>query len=964
MIIHGGEPPFVEEPNPKFGGVISRLNDLAYIIQEQTANYNDTTKTKLVEFQTNLAKFINDVVIPISAHIDKQGAVHGETKTTVGLSKKDNYRTATPAEAQNLVDVDAFVTVQGANAGVNFNTPEFNASAYQQNSVLQMASYYYPDTYPTSPPPSAPGVRYLGAPGVENRATILFNSDRMVFSVPQDATHYARNSLFVSGPSRVSRKTQLEEIVNVNGQLGAFTWNGIAAKSTSGKFNFFKAIADKHLYEFTNGLAMTDTPTKSFLLYTSYGNTVYKGLAASVVVTGATTINVEHQTFRVNAFDTDPTLIGFVGNDYLADYATMSTNARAPLQQPHGYSVANFLDLPPGVTVTIATGGIPPVIGMFWNAQDYEARVFIAVRVTLTFPNGSTKDLTWRFMDSIIPGSLQPGGIGAIKTVGTYVRDTLDTNGNLLPTAQWFEPYDRNNINSPVNNPGVILGNGELVRGSATKNVLRVKRFASGFKSLKEWCVGPRPVVPTYQALTEYIVPGRHLSFTAMPDRIVPLDKTADSTTYLVYGLDPKTSKYSWQELAWPGGPIYDDLVNNKFGIKAPVTITPRKNMWAFPLGLSTCINDGADGVVSNALVFNRYNGYSGYQTYSFVNGALTLTNKVNLSPASLLSIQGRANDVLARAAATNPDPRLVGLREVQVQVYVLAYNKAVYVVSDGLGYVEAGIASYTIANGVLVLDFKTGATPLTPITPPVTTPYGNDRKSASGDDVAITYSDLVAYRYGVDTFDIAISRVYGDVHGDVSFRVTGLASATPAIGAQSNNPARLYQNVSTIDAVDELFPSFAVHGVGLFTYDQSQDSKFTTTMVNLGNRSLTLDPYDHNTSGWIYIPAGLKLIVAGTGFSLFRGQSIKVNPNGVTYCYLTKSGDTLLAIGSDRVRETSNTEVLFGVATNGVLEMNRNYLVVANHLVSSSRRGSAVPYFEDDGALGPNKFFTQRDRI
>lgn len=963
MIIHGGEPPFVEEPNPKFGGVIRRLNDLAYVVQEQTASYNESTKIKLLDFQTNINKFVNDVVIPIAAHINKKGAVHSETKVTVGLGKKDNFRTATLAEQTSLADVDAFVTVQGSRSAILANQPVFNDTSYQQNNVLQMASYFYPNDYPTAPPPTVERIRYLGVAGVDNRATILFNGDRMVFSVPQDRTVYARSSLFLSGPSMVHRKTQLEEIPNVVGELRSYNWNGVGAKSSNGKINLFKPIADKAIHEFTDNLGMSASLSRDFLLFSSFGGVVYKGLSTAISLANATTLSVEHKAFKVDAFETNPAVVPMVSDSYLANYSLMGDTRSGAFNAAHTYTISDFLTLPAGASAVFDSAVIP-TIGTWWEGQDYEARVFMAAKVKVTLASGAIVNLVLRFTDSIIPGTLVAGGVATVKTVGTFVKDVLAADGTLPANAQRFEYFDLYNLNSPVLNPGVVLGTGEMVRASATKNVLRVKRFDTTFKSFKDWCVGPRPVVAAPRAFTEYTTPARHLSFSSLPDRIIPVSKSSTSTHYLVYGVDQPTSKYSWQDLSWGVGDVYDGSPSNRYSVKTPATTKKPTDMWAFPAGLSTYIAQGIDEVNNSALVFNRYNDYKGYQTFSFVNSVLTLQNPVALSPASLLTIQGKISGFMARAAALNPDPRLAALREVQIQVYALALNKAVYSLSDGLGYVEIGIAPYIIVNGLFTLDFVNGAMQIKPVTPAVTTPYGNSRRSASGDDVAIVYSDLLAYQIGSDTFDVVINRVYGNLYGDVSFRIISLGSANPNVIAQGNNPARLYEGTDIVDAVEELYPAVLLHNLGVFTHNPSQNNRFTTILTKQGNPAISFDPYSQNDSSWVYLPSGMKVVIGGTGYVLYRGQSVRVNPSGVTYCYLVKTGETLSAIGSDKIRETSNAEVLFGIATNGVLEMNRHYLVVANHLISSSRLGSAVPYFEDDGQLGPNKFFTQRDRI
>lgn len=121
MIVHGGEPPFIEKPEPKFGGVVKKLNEITYKLQDCTYSFNENSKTKLQEFAQNLAQFIVDVVTPIDNHLAQRGAVHGETKSTIGLSKKDNYRTATLTEQANLTPVLAYVTPQGVKAALDKN---------------------------------------------------------------------------------------------------------------------------------------------------------------------------------------------------------------------------------------------------------------------------------------------------------------------------------------------------------------------------------------------------------------------------------------------------------------------------------------------------------------------------------------------------------------------------------------------------------------------------------------------------------------------------------------------------------------------------------------------------------------------------------------------------------------------------------------------------------------------------
>lgn len=164
MLIHGGEPPFIEEPEPRWGGVVAKLNAFTFALQESTGSYNEKTKALMQDFTTNLNKFILDVVVPIDAHFNAQGAVHGEDKDTIGLGQKDNFRTATLEEMRNLVAVDAFVTPEGAKAAFDNFVPGTGGSidGLQTNDGLRAGAFYYPDAYPMVKPTAVEPVRYFG----------------------------------------------------------------------------------------------------------------------------------------------------------------------------------------------------------------------------------------------------------------------------------------------------------------------------------------------------------------------------------------------------------------------------------------------------------------------------------------------------------------------------------------------------------------------------------------------------------------------------------------------------------------------------------------------------------------------------------------------------------------------------------------------------------------------------------
>jgi hypothetical protein len=122
------------------------------------------------------------------------------------------------------------------------------------------------------------------------------------------------------------------------------------------------------------------------------------------------------------------------------------------------------------------------------------------------------------------------------------------------------------------------------------------------------------------------------------------------------------------------------------------------------------------------------------------------------------------------------------------------------------------------------------------------------------------------------------------------------------------------------------------------------------------------VDPFNINQAGWVRLPAGARFVVNGRTIILDRDIAVQVATSGVTYCYLRRAGTSLSVIASSIQREPVNNEVLFGVSTNGVLALQKSYIVMDSRSISATRHGSAIPCFVDDGGQGVNHFFTRRD--
>jgi len=957
MIVIGGEPPHVEEPEPRFGKVITTFNRLVYAVEQKTAGGNEGIKQKLLDIDSEMTEFVNNIVIPIEAHLAERGAVHDETRATVGLSKKDNLRTATLAEQRDLLPVDAFVTPQGSKAALEANNAQFVSSNYQQNDAFPFASYYMPDQYPIQAPTQVDPVRYFSA---DRYVGVLFNADRLIMSPISETGRYSGQNIFVTSAIGKAKRPQLSEVVGLSARYLSKGWNTSGADTSDGKVALFKPLADKKIYQYKNNLVLP-VNSRNYLLFDSYAVATYKGLGTGYTANGAN-LTVSHRFFYSANPDIDPALTDLVGASYLALFDLMGrAQTSGPANGSHVISVLDYVTVPAGAAVNIGGNNDAGVVNsLFWNAQDVDAYLNLQIPVTVTL-NGQTVYFVLNVTESIRPGTLLSGGNSVISTVGTRTKDVIGADLTIQGTPLRLRVNDVLDFNNPLHTPGGFVGGNEIVRSVAGKNGVRTKRYETSYTNPKDWLLDTnRPFVDSKLASSEMFVPSRHGCFTAWPERIIPYSQGATGYHYLVYGLNTATGQFGWQDMTWQDGMFVSTETTARIGIRLPFSSEEVKGLGLMPLGLAITSNQGVAGIGLSPMVFTTQNDFKGYDGVQYSNKTLILGNPLTLSPVSLLALQITAAQVMVRAAAANPTVN-DDLRTAQLQVYAISANKVVVVISDGLCYAEAGIASYGVTNGSFVLDFlATDGLKTTQVTPGGRSVSGSHRVSSSADGVWMSFSDVHVAQTGTGSYNVVVSRPFGNLYGDLSFSVTGVTSAAPVFTQGRVNPARLYDNAYMIDFVNELYPAFTVPNRGLFQSVES-NGQFSSEMIQVGGTKL-FDPFDINEAGWVHVPAGGRAMIGGRAYLLDKDYAVKTNPTGTTYCYLIRQGNVLVALGSDVMRDPSGSEVLFGIAVNGVLTVNRHYIVMANHVISATRKGSAIPCFDDDGANGPNQFFTQRD--
>ncbi|MNG47115.1 hypothetical protein D3C79_49820 [compost metagenome] len=958
--------PFSEDPNPRFGGVIEKMNELTFFVEEKTKNFSGDTSAKLQGFTDALNSFIQEVVVPMDEHINARGPVHGENKATVGLGNKDNFPAATLAQQLAFADVDAFVTVQGAKQAVTENTGTYDKTAYQQNDVLQMSSYYYQNNYPTGLPSTVEIPRYFTKAETNDiYPSILLDSDRLLFTTTRATANYMRNTCFLSGPTRVFDKVPMTEIRNISSTYRPRGWRSSAGPTTARTVNFFRPLPEKKIFDFKNqttGLA--GDATIAYLLFRGYAGATYKGLGVSTSRTG-NVVTVQPRFFKVNTPDTDPTLVDLLDATYLASVSPfVGAAVNQPANDPFTVDLAQFISLPAGATLTSGGNRSTDCITLVWNIQDGEAYLMLSVGCYVRYSDNTLKYLTFNVIVSIIPGTLRAGGKAAYSIVGESGADVIPADKSDPVDAKFFTVSDQWDVNSTVHSPGMILDDGTVIKSKTTKYSLKVKKYESSFATHLDWMVGPRPRVPMNQATLTTYVPGRHSPFTSLPDRILPISQSAARTTYLAYGLNLVTGHYGWKEISWATNNLMGNVIDTKTGLKQPEEVTVNNNLKFFPSGMVCFTSTTLNSVVNTALVFTETNGYKSVSTFSYADGVMTLGDPVQLNKASQIKIKGLLPAFLERTKTRRPGINN-NLRKPSFAVYVLpANNKALYILSDGLGSVEGAIVSYTNVNGIITLNFNGGMKLATVLLGDAAVVPGLTRESKSGDNLTSEFSDMLIHRTASNNYAVVINRPFGKLYGDISFTITGLNLTVPEIAMVAVNPARLYPGSSAIDVVDELYPAFSIPGKGVWQYDPVNNTDFSTICVNVANPADLIDPLDPNDVGFVVIPAGTKMVINGRSFATDRSYEIQVDPTLTYYLYLIRTGMKFIVNASLTLRESSNNEVMIGMIKNGIWESNTSYIVLNNHVISATRQGGAIPFFADDGANGTNKFFTQRDRI
>ena len=950
------ELPVDDTPDPKFGGVIKELNELLFLSEQQTTDFNTGTTTKLQAIKTKLNSFRVDLPAMVNTHLSATGVLHGETKNTIGLNKVDNFRTGTLVEQRDLAELDVLCTPGGVQAAVDKNNT-FRQEDYQKNDLFLFGSIHTPNLY-NRVATNWNKVTYF-MPG---HCTLGFEKDRVIVAPKMDSTKFTGYCGFLSDSVQAASMMLLNEQTDQATSYVGEGWSMQGTQTTDNKVALFRPLANLQKFNYPSSLVTQGS--RAYILWDTYITDLVQGMVMSANVSGST-VTLYHDIFKANNPTTDPTLVSAVSPTLSAVFTSIKGTSSLLIKGSHSYVLSDFFSSDAGVTIAVnpnATIKVSPTL--IWAVQDREVYVHIAIPVIVA-AGGKSKEYVLQFTESWVVSGVNNGTAITVTQLGTLNKDYIKADLTHRDTPKWFMECDWSNPLNPVGLPGVFLKSGYVVQARSTKYGIKVKYSITPLKSALDWINGYKTVAKPTSQVTRTFSPGRYLSFGAIPERILPMDISNGVTRYLSYQDINKKHGYGWTEHTW-----YEDTVIKASGaVNTHSAKTPANSVvydFNVEFNKSLLVKAGAaGGVVTSGLAFTFANGFVGKSGFTYLSGAVTPGVDVQLGKPVIAAMQTHGQALLTRAATQYGAGYTTRKSELTYQAYCFDDNNLLVIISDGLAYVEAAFFPYTIGNGILSATIPLTTNPFKRISDNTMKPSLLNRQSATNDGVNHIFADALVYQVNADTFHISIPRAFGNVFGDVSFSVTNF-TAGPVFTPRMTNIARLYDNLSPIDVVEELYPPVLAAQFGVFAYNATNNTTVMTRLLNIGTTN-SMDPYLPPDTYYVVVPSGTRCILGGRSFTLERSYYLAHDGTNNAYFYLTRNGNDVMLERSIGMKEPSNSSVLYALYNGGNLSISNSYIVLDDHVLCSDgiRRGSGIPMTLDDGtAKGKQTFFKNKDIV
>ena len=948
----GGEMPTIEHPEPRFGGVISSLNKLMFILAQNKEDLGVGITSTISELEGDIETYKNVLKELPKEHLAAIGAVHNEDKATVGLGNRDNYRNSTTAETISGTSDSTVITIGNAKKVIDQKLVN-DLTPFQKNGIFKMCGFSS-----VTPLESLGGKSIPHTYGKNRPCDITIVNDRLLIT-PESSDSGIGFGAFITDPSRIGSSMAMEELPSAVARCITPGWSKTGSPTSNNRIMLSRPSADGKVKTIKNDLIRGGYC--NFLLYDSFGPNAYHGIAAKVVLADDG-FTVENRIFKIDN-PTDNGVLAYASTDaHKANFNTViEKNVSNPFSGLRTYKFTDFFTLGSGVTIARdKQNEIPCATSLVWQSQDSTYYLMIAIPVIFTIAG---KQYKYQLIVTEVrtPGKYLSNSAGRVTLLKGTAKDTINADTDLDKT-KWLKINKVSDLTNPVGTPGVILGNGMIVSARSFEDAIYVKYAKTDFTNTVDYIERIQNTNPDIQAESKVFSGRRYDVFGVKPERIIPHSINGDAVTYYCYSVHPLEGKSSWFKRQWSGPTTMSAtgaaLPEGYEQVKPPAYLDEIESRHNVPFGVVNTVYNSLTKIDTTGLVFCSDNDYKGYSTFS-PEGSLDQTKIITLAPKDITALEDyrptfRANQLKYYGISeANKDYNF----EVTVSAFVISSFKVIVLWSDGLCYCEVGCFNYVNNNNVITLTSGPGTVPPTVAVPAGLKPNKGARTSVSKDSVGLRYMDFNVCM--INNFDayIGVPRAFGNLYGELVFKATAVTNFGTAtvITPVAVTPAKTYLGTKQWDVADFVYPNFLLPRKGLFY--NAGNKVFNGAIENSPNINPDLIP----DTTYHIVPQGFKCIVNGTSYIV--PYTLYAKYTGNSYCYLSNFNGSLSLVTSPTMREPSNLEILIGYDLDGVYTIATEYVVLDNHLLSAVRRGSSIPITINDGSVyGRNEFLYCHD--
>lgn len=978
----GAPPPITDNVN--HGDLLKALNTLGFKIQTNDAVYGTKPYQVLQEVTTKVNDFLPYVKTLIENHTNKVGISHGETKATTGLGDKDNYRMATIDECKTFANVSAFVHPAGVKATLDNITLDLSGR-FQENDLYPIAVISNQLMFKHAPFDSVKrAVVGLG------QGTVGVYKDCLLLSPKQNGNINNTFSIFKGFNQAAGVNNRFYDTGGIK--------NGIVA--TSENAEIFQQIGETAagattlpfpLKNATKQLTVQRPATlKSSNRFNGLMGGSFRSASGNTVYCYFATADKEAYPDNRYAYLHHYTrAIGSTGAEVLLSFNPTYTGGGSTLF--NNMTTNGTLDSGTHIGINInniCTSNDPDVVLTFekyiastcWEVMDKS--YIIRLHGVIKHQNNRTNKTLFVHFSCAFRCQI---------TLAPFVDRKLD-----LSPVYFYTPTVLNESNLASFNFGytrliekgsvidTITHSGSMIKGGLYVRLLTHMQHSyvhySRFTDINSVLDYFKTPINSLEATWVNTVPLAHTGLSPIgntPQRLIPVEYDDSGFKVLSFGLDNSVAGFSWSLLTWKDKtltPFRASFLTPSKGERIDTSKVVPSSIACF---------SGTEGVSYHGLNFVSCNRYTGVAGLQFENSAFKYASEVKLNPANLSGLMkleeafiGRAKTYYASAGKVDK------FLEFEVGVFTInsgltTKNNALVVLSDGFGYLEMGIANYSINSGIYNIT-----TPIDSISFSIITPnskpsrFVGELEKEDTYKIPSTFSDMSVYVYDTGELVISFNRPWGDhrigkatVHiqrynaDALTMECTSrfvapvklVGGETPAgvllTEAQLND---VYQpawtefpivNSAAFEAFDIAIPGKGMYcnrwamtgGIGLKRHFVISADKAENSSVD----------FDYIQPGDIVVPSGYPVVLAGRAMKTYRDTSRSALSNSAWFKYYLKRDGFNLNVESSTMELEPRSDYIEIANYNTALAgytLTENELTVNGLKLSYERKGSCFP--------------------